>query len=409
MEALMHRAGLSESAGRDGACRFLHIAGTNGKGTTTAILESILVAAGYKSGGTYSPYVLNVRERIRVQNTMVSELLFAKAAQALAPIAEAIGETELGLVTEFEFKTAMAFWVWKETGCEWVAAEVGLGGRLDATNVLWPSACAIVSIGLDHTQFLGHTEAAIASEKAGILKPGVPAVIGEVSGEAKGAITSTAQLVEAPLWYVGEDVRYGQLSNGQAWVETPAFERRIITPPAFGPFSAHNSAVAIATLDAVGLKISDSHIQVGLNQATLLGRFQRVAISGVPYVLDGAHNAASAQALASALGSESIQKPIHLVCGMLEGHEPGDVLLPLLQSSETVTVSPIQFHRGRPVKELAELVTELGYPCDCATSLAEALQKATTKQRAFGGTIVIAGSFYLVGEVLNHFKTLEKG
>lgn len=402
METFMQRAGLYEFAGRDGRCSFLHVAGTNGKGTTTAILESILAAAGFKSGGTYSPYVLNVRERIRVQNANVPEQLFAQAAEALAPVAEAIGESELGLVTEFEFKTAMAFWIWRATGREWVAAEVGLGGRLDATNVLSPSACAIVSIGMDHMAFLGDTETAIASEKAGILKRGVPAVIGDVSPEARRAITSIAHQVGASLWTIGEEVRYEPLTGGRVWIETPGLQRREFTLPSFGPFSAHNTAVALATLEAAGLRIDDTYIQAGLNQATLLGRFQRIDVLGVPYLLDGAHNAASAQALASALTSESVQEPLHLVCGMLEGHDPRGVLVPLLKCAETVTVSPIQFHRGLPAKELSDHIALLGYSSECAVSLHEALELAGAKQRAVGGTIVVTGSFYLVGEVLSH-------
>lgn len=194
MRAFVRAAGLEDVlGGPESPIQYLHVAGTNGKGSVTAYLQSMLVAQGYKTGGYFSPYVVDPRERIQIGGELISRDEFASVATELREVAERFDQTEQGGITEFEFKTAMGFLAWKRAGVEVVALEVGLGGRLDATNVVTPKACAIVSISLDHTSILGNTEAEIAGEKAGILKPGVTGVLGTVNKEAEAAIKEVAK------------------------------------------------------------------------------------------------------------------------------------------------------------------------------------------------------------------------
>jgi dihydrofolate synthase / folylpolyglutamate synthase len=178
------RADLVGSLGDGDSPKFIHVAGTNGKGSVTAMLQSCLVDQGHRTGAFFSPYVVDPRERIQFGREMISKEDLAAIATKLMPIGESLSETEFGGVTEFEFKTAMGFEYWKQKECDWVALEVGLGGRLDATNIITPASSAIVSISYDHVSILGETLAEIAREKAGVIKPGRPVVVGEMPDEA---------------------------------------------------------------------------------------------------------------------------------------------------------------------------------------------------------------------------------
>src|SRR6185436_18334668 len=208
MQAFVDKIGMQDALGAEGGPQFIHVAGTNGKGSVTAYLQSILVEAGYKTGAFFSPFVYDPRERVQFGRELISKEDLAKLTEELIPIAESFSDTEFGGITEFEFKTALGFLYWKRKQCEWVALEVGLGGRLDATNVVTPKASIIVSIGLDHTNILGHTLAEIAYEKAGIIKPKVPVVVGQMPHEALEVIERAAAEREAPIWRYGKEIRY---------------------------------------------------------------------------------------------------------------------------------------------------------------------------------------------------------
>ena len=174
--------------------RAFHIAGTNGKGTVTGMISACLTSAGYKTGSFYSPYVYDFRERIQIDGEMISKADVARLTALIKPVADEMVYEEVGGPTEFEFKTAMAFVYWKEMGCDVAAVEVGLGGRLDATNVIEEPVCAVITeIGLDHQQYLGDTIEKIAFEKAGIVKPGRPVVTGVTDDRAYGVIREAAE------------------------------------------------------------------------------------------------------------------------------------------------------------------------------------------------------------------------
>ncbi|MFN3690238.1 MAG: bifunctional folylpolyglutamate synthase/dihydrofolate synthase, partial [Fimbriimonadales bacterium] len=180
----------------------VHITGTNGKGSTTALLSSILRAAGFRVGTYSSPHVFDIRERILIDGELIPEDLFVEGVASMRPLIERLRDTEHGQLTEFEMKTALAFWAFEQAGVDIAVVEVGLGGRMDATNVIVPEVSLIVSIGLDHTDRLGATHRDIAYEKAGIIKSGRPVVSGASPPDAVAMIQRVAQAQGAPLYHV---------------------------------------------------------------------------------------------------------------------------------------------------------------------------------------------------------------
>ncbi|MBX7132145.1 MAG: hypothetical protein K1X67_05630, partial [Fimbriimonadaceae bacterium] len=291
-----HPQPLSTGVERGVRPRFIHVAGTNGKGSVTAFLQSLLVAQGYRTGATFSPYVYDVRERIQIDGELISREQFAAIAERLWPIAVEMEGTPFEGPTEFEFKTAMGFAAWKEAGCEWVALETGLGGRLDATNVVTPACSAIVSIGYDHQAILGNTLREISVEKAGIIKLGCPVVIGVMDDEPLKAILDISAERGSPAWVLGRDVQFGA-----DWVEGPGFRYDGLHPGIRGAVQPHNLAVAIAALHAAGAVRDPSQISEGAGRTRLPGRMEERWVDGKLWILDGAHNAESAQSVVDSL------------------------------------------------------------------------------------------------------------
>jgi len=397
MEEFVRRADLTAATGGISP-KFLHVAGTNGKGSVTAYLQSMLVESGYWTGAFFSPYVYDPRERIQFNRTYISENAFAMLTQLLQPTAESLSETDFGGITEFEFKTAVGFAFWKELECEWVALETGLGGRLDATNVVTPVCSVIVSIGLDHTNVLGHTIEEIAFEKAGIMKPGKPVVLGEMPPAALEVIRKQAAQLACPLWHFGEEVRLEE--HGDSFrVATPVATHEDLKPGLFGPKQAHNMALAVAAMDASGAGRTLKGYVDGAYKAFVPGRFERRSYQGVPFILDGAHNADAGRTLAENLREAGMQnKRIVLITGMVQGHDPGEFFSEFAPLISSAHISPIDFHRAVSPQELKETVKNFVPRTEAYNSPAEALA-AAVDDAALDATILVTGSFYLVGEI----------
>ncbi len=383
MEELVRRAGLNEELGRP---KHFHIAGTNGKGSVTAYIQSILIAAGHPTGGFFSPYVYDIRERIQMSGEPISAADFVSLVEKMKPFAESLDATEYGGVTEFEFKTAMGLAYWRDREAECVALEVGLGGRLDATNVVIPAASAIVSIGLDHTAILGETHAAIAGEKAGVLKLSKPAVIGDLPSEARDVVRQVAAERDVPLWEFGRE--FGVDAEGRVF--TP-WRSLAIAPPIPGRHQLHNVAVAVATVERV-FELSDEVYREGVSTTRIPGRFERRFIQEKLVILDGAHNAESMQAFAETLGVEFPAQKFAVVFGMLEGHDPGPVVQQIERIAAEVHLCPIDFRRTRQPEELASFFS---VPTTRNPSSVAAFGRALEGEHP----IAVTGSFYLVGEV----------
>lgn len=395
MEEFLDRAGLRDAVEGPRAPRYLHVTGTNGKGSVTAFMEAILTAHGVRAGGYYSPFVFDPCERITVGCEKISPADFAARIEALQPAGESLCETAYGGVTEFEVKTAAGFLHWYLEGCRWVALEVGLGGRLDATNVVRCAAAAIVSIGLDHTNILGDTLEAIAYEKAGIIKQGRPVVIGEVGPEARRVLEREACERNAPVWGFGEEVVLCA-EEGDTWaVEAAGARFEGLAPGLRGARAPHNLAVAIGTLVAAGFELEPDAVRRGAAEVRLPGRMQSVRWRGVEFLLDGAHNGDAARALAEGLALRYPGREIVLVLGMTRGHDPREFVGPLEERVRSVHLAPIDFHRALPPEEVASALSR-----GAATvhgSVPEALA-AAADEAGPARLVVVTGSFYLVGE-----------
>lgn len=285
----------------------IHIAGTKGKGSTAAMVDAVLTAAGYRTGFYSSPHLHTFRERIRRDTQPVGETEFAELVAAVKPAAQRLAANSyLGPASLFEFMTAMAFHCFAQERVDFQTIEVGLGGRLDATNVVSPAVCAITSVSLDHIAILGDTVGAIAADKAGIIKAGVPAVIAPQVPEALTPLVAAAQEKQAPLIQVGRDVTWrGGRSGGDGQKLTVqgrlgSYSLRI---PLLGPHQQENAAVAVAALEVLreqGYSIPERAIVAGMAAVQWPGRLEVLARRPA-VVADGAHNVYSVAALLAAL------------------------------------------------------------------------------------------------------------
>jgi dihydrofolate synthase / folylpolyglutamate synthase len=395
MEEFVRRAGLTESLGDGSSPKFIHVAGTNGKGSTTAMLQSCLAEICPFSGSFFSPYVVDPRERVQFGREMISEGELTSITDYLKPIGESLSETEFGGVTEFEFKTAIGFEYWKRKQCDWVALEVGLGGRLDATNVVTPAVSVIVSIGYDHVNILGNTLKEIAFEKAGILKPGVPGVIGQMDDEARSAIEEYANKIGAPLWRVGYEIQYDKVDAGVR-ITTPRSELELM-PSLFGDIQLHNAALVYAALELAGLATDKQKIRKGVSTAYIPGRFSVIGHEGREVIFDGAHNAESAQVLAKML-TQAGKKDMICVTGMLTGHEPQHFYEALKPFVKHFHVAPVDFPRTRSAGELAHELRVMG--CNAFTNENATAALKAAMASSVDNDILVTGSFYLVGEIM---------
>ncbi|MFY9233294.1 MAG: folylpolyglutamate synthase/dihydrofolate synthase family protein [Fimbriimonadaceae bacterium] len=386
MSEFARRVGLEDSLGQPGGPQFIHVAGTNGKGSVTAFVQSILTAAGYRTGGFFSPYVYDPRERVQYRCELIPEEDFAAITERLIPIADSLADTELGEVTEFEFKTALGLEYWKQMECQWVALEVGLGGRLDSTNIVTPRCSVITSISLDHTAILGSSLAAIAREKAGIIKPGVPVVVGDLPEEAMCVVEQKADEQGSSLWRLGKAFA---TADTKPWgLEAPLPGRRM----------AQNIFLSMAAIPAAGIKISFHDIQKGVASTLLPGRFERRTFGGIEAVFDGAHNSSAAASLAETLRAEYPGRRKVLLTGMVAGHDPISFYQPLAELIDSAHITPIDFHRAVPPDDLAAIVSRLIPRTSTHSCTRDALNHAL---RDCGGDalLLVTGSFYLLAEV----------
>ncbi len=396
MQEFVHRAGLDQSIGNPSGPQFIHVAGTNGKGSTTAFLQSILVESGYRTGSFFSPFVVDPRERVQFGRELIGKQELADLTEALIPVADSLTDSEFGGITEFEFKTAIGFQYWKQRHAEWVALEVGLGGRLDATSVVTPRASIIVSIGLDHMHILGDTRAKIAFEKAGVIKPGVPVIVGDLPPDALEVVTEVAQANTAPIWRWGHEVLW---DKDQHAVTTPNGTHSGLFPSLVGQIQEHNLTLAVAALDAAGALKDEESIQTGAAAATIPGRFQRIQYRGRTILLDGAHNPDALAVLRQALEAEYGAKRCILVTNMLQGHEPEQFFVQLKDQVSTVHVVPISFHRSTPVPDMVEHLQKTFSTVTGHESVMDGVDAAVAESQP-DDIVLVTGSFYMVGEVI---------
>lgn len=364
--------------------RFIHVAGTNGKGSTCAMLESIYRAAGRRVGLFTSPHLVSFAERIQVNRRLIPEADVARLTADMQALLPAFGHDHLP--TFFEVVTVMALKYFAEQRCDVVVWETGLGGRLDATNIVTPLASVITNIQFDHERWLGHTLAAIAAEKAGIIKPGVPVITGATVPEALAVIRATAAGRGSPLTEVDE---------AAAVAATAGYSL-----PLAGPHQRHNAALALATVRVLQpvLPVAPEAVRAGLANAHWPGRMQRVERPGGGLLLlDGAHNPAGIAALGTAVHEQFPgRRPVFIV-GVMEDKDWEQMCRELAPLASALWIVPVASNRSlEPARAMAvgRAVTE-GIAVETCASLAEALERTEREPLT-----VVAGSLYLVGQAL---------
>lgn len=356
------------------------VGGTNGKGSTSAVLAGVLAAGGARTGLFTSPHLSRFSERFRVNGEELPTPLVQEALARVRPFAEDVG------ATFFEVVTALGALVFAEAGVRAAVMEVGLGGRLDATNVLEPVLSVVTNVGLDHTEVLGHTLEAIAGEKAGILRPGRPAVTG-AQGVALGVLDS----VNADLWALGRDASYdAEFLGWEGWrvrLNGPLGTAEFRTP-LLGEHGARNAALAALAAQRLGVK--NEALAKGAALARWPGRMERVPFGSREVLLDGAHNPDGAEALAAALRSLGVSR-VPLVFGASGDKDVAGVARALEPiASEVILTRAALSPRAADPAALAALWR---VPTRLAASPREALALLPP------GLSVVAGSLYLVGEV----------
>lgn len=363
--------------------RFIHVAGTNGKGSTCAMLESIYRAAGLRVGLFTSPHLVSFRERIQINGHPIGAADVARLISEMQPL---LAQFPPGAApTFFEVVTVLALRFFAEHRCDLVVFETGLGGRLDATNIVTPLASVITNIALEHQQWLGDTVAQIAVEKAGIIKPGVPVVTATTAAEALRVIEETAARLGAPLTCAASAVA---VSAGNA---EPVL-------PLLGEHQQLNAALAAATVRVLRGKIpvNDDAIRRGLETVSWPGRLQLVKLSdGRRLLLDGAHNAAGIEVLRAALARHFPEERPALVFGMLADKDWPAMARRLAPLASRIVAVPVSSERTVSAADLAAVCREVNPATEMAGSLNEALQR--TQKNRF---IIMTGSLYLIGEAL---------
>ena len=384
--------------------KVVHVAGTNGKGAVTAMLDAVLRAAGYRVCRYTSPHLVSLAERFFVDGAPATAEALEAAADAVFPVVEAF-EREKGVeVTFFECLTAVAFVLFARAKPDFVVLETGLGGRLDATNVAPNVLVSVITrIGLDHCDWLGDTHAAIAEEKAGIIKPGRPIVCGAMPESAKETIERVASLNGSAFYSVADHVSVVQhtpLVATTAHRNLPPIDLAL-----FGAFQVENALTVLTAVDALtqdcGVNIPDHAIVEGLARVVWPGRCQRVEKDGVTVIVDGAHNPDGAMALRDSLRLAHVKGPVGLIAGFCGDK---DVLAHLRIMSALATrgwAVPIRNARSLDPGEVAERMLMAGFSeAESCSSLEAAVGRAIAWARTSGGTLVVCGSLFLSGEAL---------
>lgn len=375
----------------------IHVAGTNGKGSTLAMIRAGLEASGKTAHAYTSPHLARFHERIRVAGDLISE------DDLTAVLDECYAANDGGNITYFEITTCAALLAFARTPADYTLLEVGLGGRLDATNVVAkPVMTAITPVSIDHQQFLGDTLAKIAFEKAGILKRGVPCVVARQEDDALEVIEEVAARVGAPLQAYGQHWHVGPERDGMVYQDELGL-LDLPRPNLPGDHQISNAGTALAVLRALGLDASAC--EAAVTRAEWPARMQRLktgplvdAAGQAELWLDGGHNPAAGQALATHLASLP-KRPTHLICGMLNTKDVGGYLRPLAQVADGLVAVSIPGEANTlPAEETAAAARTAGFSAETGDTVQAAL--AAILARDLSARVLICGSLYLAGAIL---------
>jgi len=382
----------------------IHVAGTKGKGSTSALIASALSAGGYKTGLYTSPHLQDYVERIQVDGLPVSHARLVDLVEKIKPAVESVP-----LLTTFEITTAIAFLYFSHQGVNAAVIEVGLGGRLDATNVVTPLVSVITSLSYDHMAVLGNTLTLIAGEKAGIIKPGIPVVSAPQVDEARLVLEKVSQEKHAPLTLIGRDVRIETGEHSLDGQDLTLFSPHPVRLriPLLGAHQVVNAATAYAALQASGLKLSAEAIRRGFAKVAWPCRFE-VVQRDPPLVLDSAHNVDSFQKLAEALDDYFPGKTVVLIFGSSEDKDLSGMLNTLKEKVSLLLVTRADHPRATEPEMIIKLANNLGILVELAVPVSEALELAL-EHAAVGDKIVLsAGSMFVTAEVKTAWQKMNK-
>lgn len=384
-------------------CPVFTVGGTNGKGSTCAMLESILQAAGFRTGLYTSPHLVRYNERVRLDGREAED---DALCEAFAAVEAARNDVPL---TYFEFGTLAAIWLFAQAGLEAVVLEVGLGGRLDAVNVLDADCAVLTSIGIDHVDFLGATRESIGREKAGIFRRARAAVVADPS--PPHSVMEAAQVAGARLLLLGRDFGYAP-QDGQWRYWGPGGTRAGLAHPALrGGLQLRNAAAAMCALDILRerLPVGMQHVRQGLAKVALAGRFQ--VLPGRPQViLDVAHNPQAAQGLAQDLAGSGFARETIAVLGMLRDKDIAGVVRAVAPRVTRWHLATLGGERGASATELAAILLAENVSAPFAQHASAALAFAAAREEAGeNDKIVVFGSFLTVGEVMAYLEAVRGG
>ncbi|MEI6579488.1 MAG: folylpolyglutamate synthase/dihydrofolate synthase family protein [Eubacteriales bacterium] len=386
--------------------QFIHVAGTNGKGSTSTMLAEILKAAGYKTGLFTSPYVIDFCERMQINGKMITHDELALIVSEIEPVISALAAKGLQL-TEFEAITAAAFLYFARKECDIVVLEVGLGGRFDATNLIkTPLASVITSISMDHMAVLGNTIEKIAAEKCGIIKQnGITVCYPSQTPQALAVIKATAGQMNNELFIPNvEDI---EMINEGLYGTQVKFDGLSVFVPFMGAHMVLNASVAVATARVLaqnGLSISDEHIADGIAAAKMPARMEIIKKEPL-IIIDGGHNEGCARALAECIKNHLKGRKIIAVCGMMSDKDYGVYLKTVAPLFKTLIATKPFIARALDAKTLLETAEKYCKNCMAIENTQDAVEKAV-ELSGKDDVIIICGSFYLAGEVRDRIKYL---
>ena len=400
MDLKLERTKLALRLGDDPQRQFpsVHIAGTNGKGSTAAMLHAILGAAGYRVGLFTSPHLIDFCERIRIGSRRVSPREVVDSVAAIRSDLEPAGIR----LTPFEMMTVLAFHIFAQARVDIAIVEVGLGGRLDATNVLTPRVSIITSIGLDHQQYLGATLADIAREKGGIIKPAVPVVLGQLDRESRDVLDRRARDQGSPMLSYGRDFTLEQDASGRYCYAGKRYQYEDLQLSLNGKFQLHNAAVALASLEYLqdSFPVTAAQLRTGLRLVHWPGRLDIVSTHPL-VVLDGAHNIQALQALLAELPDLAPQRRPVFLFGVMQDKEWRPMVAALEQVAAKVVVTAVAQPRAED-----PYTVQRAFSANCCVRSVEGAAAACRQLLHRVGpqeVLVVCGSLFLVGEVLSLF------
>lgn len=395
-------AGLLAKLGHpERALPMVHVAGSNGKGSTSAFLAHILSVSGLRVGLFTSPHLVSLAERIQFVEGGVARTISQDELLRLADIVEAV-EPGFGSVSFFEVVTALGLVAFREAELDVAVIEAGLGARLDSTRLVQAEVTVLTDLSLEHTAILGDTIQDIAREEGAVVRPRTPLVMADGPPEAMAVVSSMAEEAQAPVYKIGDSLVLETLDEERFHLHLEKMSVLEVKPSLLGPHQGRNALLAAQAAALLAPDLDAATIRRGLEATRWPGRMEIVKGPGsVPVLLDGAHNPHAARACAQALSADRFRGPRHFVFGVLRDKDVGQMLPELIPLASSFSLTRPASLRARAPEELVQMLTALGFegPVEVAESPSLALHRALARAEATSGWVVACGSLYLVGDI----------